>query len=79
MQVHLGDLPANISGRRLGSNVFKAGLINLGLVTLAAAGAIAGEIMHVLPGVFLLNYPIFMCHICILHQHACFCIDCTKR
>jgi hypothetical protein len=58
--VHLGDLPANVSGRRLGGGVFRAVLVNLGLLTTAAAGAIAGDLMHTLPGMTAHPAPLLM-------------------
>lgn len=49
-QVHLGDLPANIMGPRLGDGVWRAALISLGLFVAAASAAVAGELTHRLPG-----------------------------
>ena len=50
VQVHFGDLPASISGRRLANGVIKGvGLRLAGALTLTA-GIIAGNVTHQLPG-----------------------------
>lgn len=50
-QVHLGDLPANISGRRLGDGIWRATLPRAVLLAASALGGIAGALTHSLPGV----------------------------
>jgi hypothetical protein len=48
--VHLGDLPANISGRRLGDGIWRATLPRAALLAASAIGSIAGALTHTLPG-----------------------------
>ena len=51
LQVLLGDLPANVSSKRLGDGVLRSALTNLGLVITATAATVAAELTHRLPGV----------------------------
>ena len=46
----LGDLPANVSGKRLGDGVLRSALTNLGLVIATTAATVAAELTHRLPG-----------------------------
>ncbi len=46
----LGDLPASVSGKRLGDGVLRSALTNLGLVIATTAATVAAEITHRLPG-----------------------------
>ena len=46
----LGDVPANVSSKRLGDGVLQSALINLGIVVTAAAATIGAEVTHRLPG-----------------------------
>ena len=50
LQVLLGDLPADISSRRLGDGVLRSAVTNLGVIVTAAAATIAAEVTHRLPG-----------------------------
>ena len=50
MQVLLGDVPANVSSKRLGDGVLQAALINLGIIVAAAAATVGAEVTHRLPG-----------------------------
>jgi len=50
LQVLLGDVPADVSGKRLGDGVLRSALINLGIIVTAAAATIGAEVTHRLPG-----------------------------
>ena len=59
-QVLLGDMPANISSRRLGDGVLQSALINMGIVVAAAAATAGAEITHRLPGYSILHLVLYM-------------------
>ncbi|CAL5220498.1 g2527 [Coccomyxa viridis] len=48
-QVLLGDVPANVSSKRLGDGVLQSALINLGIIVAAAAATVGAEVTHKLP------------------------------
>ncbi len=55
VQVLLGDVPANVSSKRLGDGVLQSALINLGIIVAAAAATVGAEVTHKLPG-YLIAY-----------------------
>ena len=60
----LGDLPASVSGKRLGDGVLRSALTNLGLVIATTAATVAAEFTHRLPGAVTASQLYGACNYC---------------
>ena len=65
----LGDLPASVSGKRLGDGVLRSALTNLGLVMATTAATIAAEVTHRLPGAVTASQLSGAVKFCDLHRN----------
>ncbi len=61
-KVHLGDMPASRSARRLADGVWRATLPRLAAFGAVTAAAVGASLAHVLPGAPLYVYFGALCH-----------------